>query len=122
MTAADDHNYNNSSECYMCQKPFDFKVKVRDHSHCSGKYIGAACQQCNLRRQMPNRLKIFVHNCAQYDMHFIIKALPEFKEQKTNISVLPYNSENFYILRFNCFKFVDTKISLGITIATYKQS
>jgi len=108
-TGQGERDFFRSKECYICGNQFGGKVlKVRDHSHYTGHYLGAACQTCNLRRRMPTRLKIFVHNCAKYDMHFIIKGLSHFKDNVRNLTVLPYNGENFRCLRFNCFEFVDT--------------
>ena len=118
MTPRDNKLYNDSTKCYICEKPFQEKlVKVRDHSHYTGLFLGAACQQCNLRRRMPKRLKIFVHNCAKYDMHFIIKGISAFRDQIKNISVLPYNGENFRTLRFNSFEFVDTLAFLQASLS-----
>lgn len=92
-------------------------IKVRDHSHYTGDFLGAACQKCNLRRRMPKRLKIFVHNCAKYDMHFIIKGISNFRQSIKNISVLPYNGEHFRTLRFNSFEFVDTLAFLQASLS-----
>jgi len=109
MTRDDEIEFEASRNCYLCGSVFnEQKIKCRDHSHYSGKYLGAACRYCNLRRRTPSTLKIFVHNCAKYDMHFIIKAISHFHEKINNLSVLPYNSENFRTLRFNSFEFVDT--------------
>ena len=118
MEPKDYANFKKSKKCYMCSREFSSGlVKVRDHSHFTGKYIGAACQKCNLRRRMPTSLKIFVHNCAKYDMHFLIKALSHFQDRIRNISVLPYNGENFRTLRFNCFEFIDTLAFLQASLS-----
>lgn len=66
---------------------------------------------------MPKKLKIFVHNCAKYDMHFIIKGLSHFKTNIRNLSVLPYNGENFRCLKFNSFEFVDTLAFLQASLS-----
>ena len=108
-TEEDKKNFLNAKNCYLCGVEFTPEVvKCRDHSHATGFYLGAACQACNLRRRKPKTLKIFVHNCSKYDMHFIIKALPNFKDKIRNIGVLPYNGENFRTMRFNCFEFLDS--------------
>ena len=118
MTDEDSRNYKRSSECYLCKMPFSGQtIKVRDHSHYTGDFLGAACQKCNLRRRMPKRLKIFVHNCAKYDMHFIIKGISNFRQSIKNISVLPYNGEHFRTLRFNSFEFVDTLAFLQASLS-----
>ena len=55
--------FDEATNCYMCDTFFDKNiVKCRDHSHQTSKFLGAACQSCNLRRQRPKKLKIFAHN------------------------------------------------------------
>ena len=109
MSFANEESFKNTINCYICNISFTYGiVKCKDHCHFSGDYLGAACQNCNLRRRRPKTLKIFVHNCSKYDMHFIIQAIPQFKQRIHNISVLPYNGENFRTLRFNCFEFLDS--------------
>jgi len=117
-TRDSERDFYKSKLCYICETPFSQNViKVRDHSHYTGQYLGAACQQCNLRRRIPRKLKIFVHNCAKYDMHFIIKGLSHFRNAIRNLNVLPYNGENFRCLKFNCFEFVDTLAFLQASLS-----
>ena len=50
-------HYNEQEICYICKKEFDTSdkkhCKVRDHSHYTGKYRGAAHNICNLRYNIP---------------------------------------------------------------------
>ncbi len=63
MSRNDVLSFEDKTECYLCGIGFSAKaVKCRDHSHITGAYLGAACQNCNLRRRKPNKLKIFIHN------------------------------------------------------------
>jgi len=118
MTRADQVSFQNSIKCYMCEIEFSRDVvKCRDHSHSTGRYLGAACQQCNLRRRKPRFLKIFMHNASKYDMHFITQAIASHPNKIQNISVLPYNGENFRTLRFNSFQFVDSMSFLPSSLA-----
>lgn len=118
LTDEEKRNFQMADVCYMCEKKFTEEVvKCRDHSHSSGNYLGAACQQCNLRRRRPTYLKIFMHNASKYDMHFIVQALAKFPKEISNISVLPYNGENFRTLRFNSFQFLDTMAFLPSSLA-----
>jgi len=108
-TYEDKKAFVEAGHCYLCGIKFDENVvKCRDHSHTTSHYLGAACQSCNLRRRKPKTLKIFIHNASKYDMHFIVKALPSFKDRVKNISILPYNGENFRTMRFNSFEFLDS--------------
>ena len=118
MTKKEQVIFDNSKFCYMCETKFSQNVvKCRDHSHTSGKFLGAACQSCNLRRRRPSCLRLFMHNASKYDMHFIIQAMARFPEQIKNISVLPYNGENFRTLRFNSFLFLDSMSFLPSSLA-----
>ena len=109
MTKKDKANFKKEKKCYLCLENFsETVVKVRDHSHYNSKYLGAACQQCNLRRRKPKKIPIFMHNGSKFDLHFIVKALGEFGDDIEYLSVLPYNGENFRTLSFNCFEFVDS--------------
>ena len=109
MTTEDENDFLSANHCYICKNLFTSgTVKCKDHCHFTSKYLGAACQSCNLRRRRPKTLKIFAHNSSRYDMHFIIKALANYTGDIHNISVLPYNGENFRTMRFNCFEFMDS--------------
>ena len=79
MTSENNSDFQNQTECYLCSLKFsDDVIKVRDHSHFNGKYLGAACQSCNLRRRKMRKIPIFMHNGSRFDLHFIVKALGEF--------------------------------------------
>jgi len=118
ISKAEEDTFLNTNECYLCGIEFNEDVvKCRDHSHTNGKFLGAACQSCNLRRRKPNILKIFMHNASKYDMHFIIQALAYVGKEITNISVLPYNGENFRTLKFNSFQFLDSLSFLPTSLA-----
>jgi len=109
--------FNQATSCYMCNTFFTEKtVKCRDHCHFTGKFLGAACQQCNLRRRKPRKLNIFLHNGSKYDFHFIVKALNQ-KPGVKNINILPYNGENFRTVSFNNFTFVDSMSFLQNSLA-----
>lgn len=117
LNSYEQNNYENSMECYLCQKEFFSNVaKCRDHCHFTGKYLGAACNTCNLNRRKSRKLKIFMHNGSKFDFHFIIKALNE-KKGVTNLHVLPYNSENFRTISFNSFIFCDSMSFLQASLA-----
>ena len=109
-------HFENQTKCYMCKRKFnDPSEKQRDHSHCLGTYLGAACLECNLKRRAPKKLKILIHNGSRFDYHFIVKALNDVKV--TNINVLPYNGENFRTISFNCFEFNDSLAFLQASLA-----
>ena len=111
--------HESATNCYICDRSFvdEDIVKCRDHSHISAKYLGAACNRCNLRRQKPNKLKIFIHNGSRYDFHFLVSALGDFGNEIQKIKILPYNGENFRTLSFNSFEFIDSLAFLQAPLA-----
>ena len=59
--------------------------KVRDYSHYTEKYKGAAHNICNLKYNLkysvPKKIPIIFHNQSNYDYHSTIKELAgEFKK------------------------------------------
>lgn len=117
FTSEDRKKFEESSKCYICDEDFnDTRCKCRDHDHNTGRFIGAACTVCNLQRQRPVPLKIFVHNGSRYDFHFIVKALKGRKDLEP-IRVLPYNSEHFRTVEFGCYMFNDSLAFLQAPLA-----
>ena len=48
MTTQDEEIYNNSQISWICNEELNTD-KVRDHCHITGKFSGAAHNQCNLK-------------------------------------------------------------------------
>ena len=74
LTPEEEYRYYRARVCYLCSKRFE-KDKVRDHDHYTGKYRGAACNQCNLNYKVPNFIPVFFHNLTSYDCHLFIKTM-----------------------------------------------
>ena len=76
MTENDEQCFRTVDGCHICgEKYTDKDVRVRDHSHITGKFRGSAHQECNLKlRIKPEGLKIpvILHNLRGYDSHFIM--------------------------------------------------
>ena len=78
MTKDEDDSYNKDTICHICLKEFDNdKDKVRDYCYFTGRYRGAAHNDCNLRHKIPKNIPIVFHNGSMYDYHFLIKELAE---------------------------------------------
>ena len=73
LTNEEKESYENQKFCYICEKEFELKKKVRDHCHYTGKFRGAAHSICNLRYKIPKEIPVVFHNGSTYDYHFIIK-------------------------------------------------
>lgn len=92
LTPAEIQEFNSALVCYICEKPFSADdIKVRDHSHVSGFYRGAAHSNCNLNLKVPNFIPVFFHN-LNYDSHLFVKQLTMNQEQ---IDVIPQTKEKY---------------------------
>ncbi len=67
--------------------------KVRDHCHITGKYRGAAHNNCNLNYKYKNKVPIIFHNLRGYDLHLIMQAIGRTNTE--DISCIPYNMEKY---------------------------
>ena len=65
--------HNKQNGCYICKKGFSTDDnnknyhKVKDYSHYTGKYRGAAHDICNLRYKILKEISVVFHNCSTYD-------------------------------------------------------
>ena len=88
--------YNEETRCWICKGEFDDKdknkEKVKDHCHYTGRYRGAAHNECNLKYKKLNFTPVVFHNLSGYDSHLFIKNLG-FSEG--NIDCIPNNEEKY---------------------------
>ena len=92
ITAEEQEQFNQASNCWICEKLLNLDDKVRDHCHFTGRYRGAACNRCNLKYRKPNNISVFFHNLAGYDSHLFIKKL---NVTEGNIDCIPNNEEKY---------------------------
>lgn len=117
LTAENKFDFENSTHCHICECLFEVhEVKVHDHDHFSGEYLGAAHNSCNLNRQINRSIPVYAHNAKNYDMHFIIRELNKYDQKFSRISALPDNTEKFRVLQLNNFVFLDTTAFLPISL------
>ena len=96
---------------HICKKEFcDDKnnKKVRDHSHYTGKFRGAAHNICNLRYNVPKEIPVAFHIGSTQDYHFVIKKLAE--ESKGEFECLGENTEKYITFSVWLKKEIDEKI------------
>ena len=87
--------------CWICETELNTSSKdptVLDHCHFTGKFLGWAHAQCNLKRKILNFTPLFAHNLANYDLHHVVLALQNLNEKNT-ILVVPSTSEKFISLQ-----------------------
>ena len=87
--------------CWICENELNTSPQdptVLDHCHFTGKFLGWAHSQCNLKRRNLNFTPLFAHNLTNYDLHHVVLALQSLNEKNT-ISVVPSTSEKFISLQ-----------------------
>ena len=92
LTKEEQYEFENASVCWICQKEFGESKKVRDHCHFTGKYRGAAQNQCNLQFKKPKFTPVIFHNLSGYDSHLFVKNLGK---SEGNIKCIPNNEEKY---------------------------
>ena len=78
MTRDDLNKYEETTVCHICEETIVGgcgNTKVKDHNHLTGKFVGAAHQNCNLNFKEPSFIPVVFHNLSGYDAHLFIKQL-----------------------------------------------
>ena len=99
--------------CHLCNKEIN-DIPVKNHCHYSGKMLGYAHNECNLKYKFKKDningdciINIFAHNSQNFDQSFLIKALQNL-DNKIPFSCLPTNSNKFISIQIANFIFKDT--------------
>ena len=91
MTEEEENFFQKSNSCWICRKLIDNdEEKVRDHCHVTGKFRGAAHQNCNVNFQLNKKVPVVFHNLRGYDSHLIFNELGKFD---LKIKVIPNGFE-----------------------------
>ena len=103
---------------HLCNKKIN-DIPVKNHCHYSGKMLGYAHNECNLKYKFKKDningdyiIKIFAHNSQNFDQSFLIKALQNL-DNKIPFSCLPRNSNKFISIQIANFIFKDTYLFLN---------
>ena len=91
LTKSQLKEHKRATKCHICFKQFGDRVKVRDHCHHSGLYIGAAHSSCNMRYKIPSYIPVVFHNLAEYDPHLFIRELAKYT---THMGIIAKNVED----------------------------
>ena len=77
----------NSNKCWICDDDYiDNDVKVRDHSHITGKYRGSAHRGCNINVKLNHLNVCCILQPKKYDSQLIIQELCKFNLKVNVIS------------------------------------
>jgi hypothetical protein len=127
MTQEDRKSFLKAVDCHVCGEPLG-RDRVRDHCHITGRYRGAAHNECNLKlRIYPHKTKVPVafHNLRGYDGHLLMQAIGKintkrlaWKKDKTGkwaqvekadtISCIPNNMEKYMTFSLGQLQFIDS--------------
>ena len=62
----------------------NFKDSVRDHDHMTGKYRGAAHNECNFKLKLNAKtapIPVIFHNLKGYDGHLLMQAMTRVQRE-----------------------------------------
>ena len=107
ITRKEEQDFKKATVCHICKTSFLFD-KVRDHCHLTGKYRGAAHNQCNLNYKLPKFYPVIFHNLSGYDTHIFIK---DVAETKRDINCIAKTEEDY--ISFTKTITVDTFVKEG---------
>ena len=98
LTPEEEKDFKSAQLCHICEeellvcKKTGEIFKVRDHCHLTGKYRGAAHNQCNLNCRKPLILPVVFHSLQGYDSHLFIKQLAKVNGK---LSCIPSTEEKY---------------------------
>ncbi|CAB0040505.1 unnamed protein product [Trichogramma brassicae] len=121
FTSAEKVKFEKAKICHICKRGFTKKDnKVRDHSHVTGEYRGAAHSKCNINYRDVRFVPVIFHNLSGYDSHLFIReiatgfpgrvwVLPQTKERY--ISFMKFMEDQRLSFRFiDSFKFMASSL------------
>ena len=91
LTSQEEKDFQSATKCHICEQKLSRNkktgkiLKVRDHCHFTGKYRGAAHNDCNLKCRKPLFIPVIFHSLQGYDAHLFIKQLAKLSGDLTSI-------------------------------------
>ena len=101
----------NQETCLLCSDPLlvpNFKDSVRNHDHMTGKYRGAAHNECNLKLKLNPKttpIPVIFHNLKGYDGHLLMQAMARVQGE---IKCIPTNTDKYISFSLGNLRFVDS--------------
>ena len=99
------------TDCYLCKKPLlqeNYRDAVKDHCHLTGKYRGAAHNQCNLKLRInpkTDQIPVVFHNLRGYDAHHLMQAMANLKKE---VKCVANNMEKYITISVDGLRFIDS--------------
>lgn len=82
--------------CFLCKEPItDKHMRIRHHSHTSGRFVGLTCVVCNNRLRLQRNILAYALNARGYDNQFICRALKDVAQPHETVKVIGNSMEKF---------------------------
>ena len=115
LSPEEEKTFSKTEKCYLCDELLGAD-RVRDHDHLTGKFRGAAHNECNLKLQYRGNkhgtqsfyIPIVFHNLKGYNGHFILKGFKKNIFGKGNINCIPNNMERYLSFSIDNLRFIDS--------------
>ena len=97
--------------CNLCEKPLlqkNFRDAVKDHCHITGRYRGAAHNECNLKMRIKSKtdqIPIVFHNLRGYDAHHLMQAMSNLQKE---VKCVANNMEKYITFSVGGLRFIDS--------------
>ena len=81
LNESEENSFRQAKTCDLCHEAFidnlekRSQIKVRNHCHNSGKFLGAVHSQCNTQYKDMSPHIILAHNGNKFDNHFVIDSI-----------------------------------------------
>ena len=94
ITEEEQASFDAATTCWVCggKTVDDGLGKVRDYCHFTGKYRGAAHNECNLKLKRDKTIPVVFHNGTRYDFHLFVRSLGRVEG---HIKTIAKNSEQY---------------------------
>ena len=102
---------NSQETCLFCADPLlvpNFKDSVKDHDHMTGKYRGAAHNECNFKLKLNPKtmpIPVIFHNLKGYDGHLLMQAMVRVRGE---IKCIPTNTEKYISFSLGNLRFINS--------------
>ena len=101
----------NQETCLFCAESLlvpNFKDSVRDHDQMTGKYRGAAHNECNFKLKLNPKttlIPVIFHNLKGYDGHLLMQAMARVRGE---IKCIATNTEKYISFSLGNLRFIDS--------------
>ena len=97
--------------CKLCGNPLlqkNFSDAVKDHCYITGKYRGAAQNECNKKLRInpkTDQIPVIFHNLRGYDAHHLMQAMSHLQKE---VECIANNMEKYITFSVGGLRFIDS--------------